>query len=367
MEKLTKYMEICKFFQEEIDNGAIIPGEKLPTELEIVQKFSVSRHTVRQALNELEKLGYIYKEKSRGAFCADIHKENIRIPKLVMVITTYISDYIFPNIIRGIEEILSTAGYDVLLFSTNNQKEKEAEQLQRLLSYNIVGAIIEPTASAQRNSNIDLYLKLNKKNIPYVMINAAYENINKSYVILNDEDGGYRLCKHLIDLGHKRIAGIFIEDDLQGVKRKNGYIKALKEANIEIDNTIIGGYHTFEQDFYPQAFTKAILQKENNPSAIICYNDKIALQVIQSVKELDLKIPKDISIVGFDNDTTIGASLGQVLTTINHPKEDLGKKAADILIKLIEKQIIDEKYVFPAKVLVKESTNSYINIFETQV
>ena len=145
---------------------------------------------------------------------------------MIIVITTYVSEYIFPFLIKGIEEVLSKNGYDILLLSTNNEKEKERELLKKLLEYDVVGAIIEPTASALGNTNIDYYKEISKNNIPYLMINAAYDKEKQSYVSIDDEKGGYKICKYLIQLGHKKIAGLFKEDDIQGIERKKGYLKA---------------------------------------------------------------------------------------------------------------------------------------------
>ncbi len=355
-ERKVKYLEISDFFKREIAGGKLIAGDKLPTEFEMARMFSVSRHTVRQAIFDLEKDSYIYRKKGIGAFCADNNKEVLKKEKMVMVITTYISDYIFPNIIRGIEEVLSKRGYGILLFSTNNQKKKEAEHLERLLNYNIVGAIVEPTASATVNINKEYYIELNKRKIPYIMINAEYENLNNSYVVMNDEKGGYLLCNHLIQNGHIKIAGIFKEDDLQGVRRRQGYIKALKSNNIKIDHNIIGGYKTFEEEFYPYAFTKSILSREDRPSAIVCYNDKIAVQVIKAVRELGLKVPEDISIAGYDNEAIISSLIEGGLTTIEHPKDRLGKLSAEALLDIIDRKKESVKYSFEPKLIIKGST-----------
>lgn len=355
-DKKIKYIEISNYFKEKIENGEMLPGEKLPTEYKVVEKFSVSRHTVRQAFIELEKEGYAHKEKGRGSFCSNIHKNKSERPKMVMVITTYLSDYIFPHIIRGIESVLSQNGYDVLLFTTNNKKEKEAEQLNKLLNYNVVGAIIEPTASATKNINSDCYLKLNKRGIPYVMINAVYENMESSYVIMDDEKVGYLLCKHLLDNGHKRIAGIFKEDDLQGKNRRKGYERALIEYGLEIGKYPIGSFKTFEEKFYPYAFTKNLLRQEDRPSAIVCYNDKIALKVINAIRDLGLKIPENIAVVGCDNDETIASIIDGGITTIDHPKVELGRKAAEVLIEIINKNEKQIKFMYEPKIIIKKST-----------
>ena len=133
MKKTVKYIEIFEFYKEKIINGEIKEDEKLPTEQEIGNIFSVSRHTVRQSIIELEKQGYIYREKSKGAYAKRIDKLQKNKNKVVIVITTYITEYIFPHLIKGIQDVLNSNGYDILLLSTNNEKEKEREQLNPLL------------------------------------------------------------------------------------------------------------------------------------------------------------------------------------------------------------------------------------------
>lgn len=354
IEKTIKYIEIFQFYRDKILNGEMIYGEKLPTEQEIGELFSVSRHTVRQSILELEKEGYIYREKSKGAFVQKLDKEKRR--KMVIVITTYLSEYIFPFLIKGIEEVLSKNGYDILLLSTNNEKEKEKEQLKKLLEYDIVGAIIEPTASALDNTNIEYYKEISRNNIPYLMINAAYDKDEQSYVAIDDEKGGYKVCKYLIELGHKKIAGLFKEDDMQGIERKKGYLKALEENNIEVDSTSIGKFKTFEEEFYVCGFTKSLLNRNDRPTAIFCYNDKVAMNVIKVAREMGIRVPEDLSVVGYDNDETISAALDCGITTISHPKEELGRKAAEMLISLINGEKDKLSYVFEPKIIVKNST-----------
>lgn len=355
-EKVIKYIEICDYFKELIRNGTIKPSEKLPTEYEIVSQFSVSRHTVRQAIVELEKEGYIYREKGKGAFCANRETSEINENRMVIVITTYMSDYIFPHIIKGIEETLSKEGYDLLLLNTNNQKEREAEHLRKLLNYNVAGAIIEPTASSLENVNEKYYEEINKKNIPYVMINAKYEGLNKSYVVMDDEKVGYLLTSYLIQLGHRNIAGIFKEDDLQGINRRAGYFRALNEHGISINDSIVGSFSTFEENFYPYAFIKNVMCMDNSPTAVVCYNDKMSIQVVKAARECELRIPEDISIVGCDNDSTIASMLEGGLTTIDHPKEKLGKLSAEMLIGLINKREKSIRYVYEPELIIKKSS-----------
>lgn len=157
-------MQIAEYFKTQITQGLISPGDQLLTESEIVSKFIVSRHTVRIALMQLEKSGYIYKEQGKGTFCSTRDKHTKK--RTIAVIATYMSNYIFPSIIRGIEEVLSEAGYNLMLLNTNNEKPKEAECLLKIIDNDVVGLIVEPTMSAYENVNLKWYKELEKKMYP---------------------------------------------------------------------------------------------------------------------------------------------------------------------------------------------------------
>ena len=349
-----KYVQIFKYFKALIKSNDIAFGDKILSESEIVLKFKVSRHTVRQALMQLEGENFIYKEQGRGSFCC--YKEPKDKKKNIAVITTYISNYIFPTIISGIEEVLSSLGYTLTLFNTNNEKQKEGEYLSKIIDSDTVGLIIEPTLSALENTNLALYNELDKKKLPYIMINAKYDEIKPSYVVMDDVEGGYILTKYLIQMGHRNIAGIFKNDDIQGVNRRQGYIKAMIEFNIDIKNEYFGYYGTGQETFLPYEFVSNLLKKDNRPSAIVCYNDQIAFYVLQAARDAGLRVPEDISIVGYD-DSDISTATELKLTTVRHPKSEMGKRAARFLINMIEKE--DEKpcYTYKPELIVRNSAS----------
>ena len=351
-ENLPKYVQISEHFKELIQSGDIVLGDKLLSESEIVEKFKVSRHTARQALMQLEKDGFIYKEQGRGAFCC--YKQRKDGNKNIAVLTTYISNYIFPPIISGIEEVLSAAGYTLSLFNTNNEKQKEGEYLNKILNGDIDGLIVEPTMSALENTNLSLYKELENRKLPFIMINAKYDEINPSYVIMDDVEGGFELTKYLIQMGHKDIAGIFKCDDLQGVNRQEGYAKALSEFGIEFKGEYIGRYVTGEEEFLPYEFTRNLLRRSNKPTAIVCYNDQIAFYVMQAIKDAGLKVPEDISIVGYD-DSDIATAAEIKLTTVRHPKSEMGKRVARFLINIIENNEERPYYIYKPELVVRNS------------
>src|SRR5690625_4633353 len=124
-----------------------------------MKEFDVSRHTVRLAIVDLVIMGWLYRQQGSGTFCADRKEREFAMEgkktNSIAMITTYISDYIFPSIIRGAEKYLSEKGYHVSLFSTNNNHDKEKKVLETILSQHFDGVIVEPTLSATTNTNIN--------------------------------------------------------------------------------------------------------------------------------------------------------------------------------------------------------------------
>ncbi|WP_134686951.1 GntR family transcriptional regulator [Brevibacillus migulae] len=333
----TKYNLVKETIKSWIVEGKVAPHQKIMSENELVEHFSVSRHTVRQAIGELVNEGWLYREQGRGTFCA--YREHLRrkhTDKMIGIVTTYISDYIFPSIIRGAESFLSSKGYSIILASTNNQIEEEKNCLQTLLGKNIDGLIIEPTRSAMYNSNLDYYLQLEANQIPYVMINATYPQLQPPSLTMDDELGGYIATKHLIDSGHKQIVGLFKTDDLQGVNRMKGFVRAHREHQLPITPSTIISFNTEEKEWKPQQELRELLSaKGSRPTGIVCYNDQIAISLLDVTRELKLRVPEDISMVGYD-DSLLAEASEVKLTSIKHPQTIMGEEAAKMLLDIIE-------------------------------
>lgn len=195
---------------------------------------------------------------------------------------------------------------------------------------------------------------MEKKGIQYIAINANCDEENSAYIIVDDEQGGYKLTNYLLGLGHRNIAAVFKADDMQGERRRKGYIKALQEYNLCFNKSIVGEYITDNQDMYIDQFVKKMLSQENPPTAIVCYNDKVALRVIDNCRKEGLEIPKDLSIVSFD-DSSLAVSSDIKITTIKHPKREMGIMAAKCIIDMIEGRIDKPQYVYDAELIVRES------------
>lgn len=351
---LLKYQQVKAYLLQKMEHGEISYGEKLPSENELALQFKISRQTVRQALGELENQGLIYKWQGKGTFRSYPKKVEGR---NIALLTTYISDYIFPSIIRGVESVLSSAGYTLLLANTDNNKLKEAEHLEKFLHKEIAGLIIEPTKSADENLNYRYYQELGEKGIPYLMLHAAYEDLEPAFIRMDDEKGGYLATKYLLQLGHRKIAGIFKVDDLQGIRRKQGFLSALLEIGVEIKQESIGDYVTEQRGYYPYQFTKELLEKEPRPTAIFCYNDQIALQVIEAIRDVHLQVPEDLSVVSFD-DSHLAVASEIKLTTIKHPKIEMGRQAARLLLDMLAGKIQKPELIYEPELIIRSSCRS---------
>jgi len=330
-----KYMLIAEKIKKDIKEGIIKSGDQIPSENELCKIFGVSRHTVRKALSVLINEKYLSSVHGKGTFCTDNYNRSFP-SNNIAVITTYISDYIFSNIIRGIDEVLSSQGYSIILKNTANNQSMETKCLEDILSKNIDGLIIEPSKSEIYNRNQLYYNKLDEMNIPYVFIQGIYSQMkDKPSVLLNDKQGGYLATRHLLELNHKNIIGIFKIDDYQGSERHNGYILALTEFGYFYDPTRVICYHTEDRKTKPTAAFRQMLDSGIKIDGIVCYNDQIALSVYKVLLEYNLSVPEDISIVGYDN-SFIAENNAVKFTSIDHPKEEFGRLAAELLLKQIK-------------------------------
>ncbi|MED4719151.1 GntR family transcriptional regulator [Bacillus atrophaeus] len=354
---LPKYVQVKEEICSWINQGKILPDQKLPTESELMQQFGVSRHTIRKAIGDLVSQGLLYSVQGGGTFVVSrSSKSAIHSNKTIGVLTTYISDYIFPSIIRGIESYLSEKGYSMLLTSTNNQTENERRGLENLLSKNIDGLIVEPTKSAMQTPNIGYYLNLEKNGIPFAMMNASYAELAAPSFRVDDIKGGMMAADHLFSLGHTQIMGIFKADDTQGVKRMNGYIQAHRDRQLFPSPDMIVTFTTEEKELILLEKVKHILERNSSrPTAILCYNDEIALKVINTIRGIGLKVPDDISIVGYDDSHF--AQISEVkLTSVKHPKSAMGKAAAKYVIDCLEhKKPKQDDVIFEPELIIRHS------------
>lgn len=342
----SKYYMVMEELKQKITSGEIKPGEKISSENELSQMYHVSRHTIRKALALLVNDGYVEAVHGKGTYCSE-RLRHTKSSNNIAVITTYISDYIFPWLIQGIDKVLSENGYSIILKNTGNSRQKEAKYLEELLEKDISGLIIEPSKSQLFCRHGNLYDLLDKYEIPYIFIQGIYDQMqDKPHILMDDCQGGYLVTKHLLDLGHRCVAGIFKADDYQGKERHKGYVRAIQEKGIAYDPDMVIWYHTEDRKQKPHLMVERMLEQDGGitPDGIVCYNDLIAVQVMEHLKSMGIRIPEDISITGYDN-SLYADKRGVGLTTIAHPQEKLGEMAAELLLEQIKNVTLEQSKI----------------------
>lgn len=353
-----KYQTILEDIKSQILSGTYKAGDKIPSEAELQEVYKVSRQTVRKAILELASEGYLRSERGSGTYVN--HPYRMRagaktVNRTIGVITTYISDYIFPSIIRGIESRLNEDHYSLLLASTNNDIAREKKALEMMLSYGVDGLIVEPTRSNLYNPNLAYYLSLIEQEIPFAMINAYYEELDVPFFCLDDVQSSYLATRELITHGHTRIGIIAKTDDLQGKLRMKGFIKALGEAKLRYQHEHVLSFDTETKPALSANLEAYLSQHREEITALVCYNDEVGLEVVNVCRKLGIAIPEELSVIGQDN-SYIAKNASIQLTTLTHPQEQMGRDAADWVIKHLQgkKDLPAQTYYQP--VLIKGET-----------
>lgn len=331
-----KYQAVADELRREIALGSYADGQALMTEVELKERFGVSRQTVRQAISLLEDDGLVIRRRGSGTYVT--HGPRKRAGDLnVGVITTYITDYIFPSIVRGIESVLSTENCFMSLSATYNRTDRERALLTRLLDSPVDGLIIEGTKTALPNPNTQLYERLWERNIPVVFINGYYPQLKRNtHIVTDDEAGGRLAARTLMERGYRRIGGIFKSDDMQGHQRYRGYAAALQDAGLQVSDELLCWFTTeskprFLDEQGGSAYLDRIIAEAD---AIVCYNDDVALMLMQRLAKRNVSVPDDISIISFDN-SAYAAVCHPRLTSLSHPKDEFGRSAARLLLDMI--------------------------------
>ena len=355
MEQVAKYQEVINWIKDEIASGSLHEGDRLMSEQALSEKFSLSRQTIRHATGELEAEGLLRRVRGSGTYVGAAGSAPPReVFHNIAVISTYVDSYIFPATIRGIESVLSGAGYTMQMAFTDDSVAQEQVILKGLLEKdNIDGLIVEPSKSALPNPNMDMYRELEKRGIPILFFNAFYRDLDMPCVRLDDFEAGRQMTEVLIAAGHRRIGAILHTEDGQGALRYSGYVRAMISSGLAIHPGEICWVDAYSfKNIRPMK--QFLLDRLKGCTGLFCYNDEIARQMIELYREEGIRVPDDVSIASVD-DASVANMGGTPLATCSHPKEQLGIKAAENLLKMIENPEFDGNYLFPCMPVIRDS------------
>jgi len=335
---------------------------------DIAKKAAVSRTTISRVLNNKSDVDEKTREKvlkiiEESGYVANSAARNLRsksTQKIGLLLYAYVSgvhvselhiasEYYF-EIIRGITYEAEKASYNIILYSSL-YSEGTLDNLDKICkSGEVDGLILVGTGKMK-----PVIERLKQNTIPFVVANRLISDPDVNYIGPNDEEGAYLAMKHLIDIGHKRIAYISRPSDEETNNyRLNGYKRALKEANIPYDDSLVVAA-SYEWGSGEKAM-RSLLSYENRPSAVFAFNDLIAMEAVRVCGTMVVRIPDDVAIIGFDDIHSAAVSQPS-LSTIRQPLFEIGAKAMEITLSLVKNELITpQQVIVPLTVIKREST-----------
>lgn len=296
--------------------------------LEIIKKYNFTPNNIAQALvaKETKSIGLIIKE---------------------------IDNPYFAKVMKGVYDTCSQLGYSVLLGSSELSLEKESEIISIFLNKRVDGLIISPLQSERA----DFSYLANLVNANYsLVILGMIQNFLTNTVDIDNYKAAYDAVSYLIKLGHKNIAHLAgpIHSG-HGQKRLEGYKQAHIDNHIPINNSFIIPIEPYTTNGY-QATLDLFATGKEHPTAVFCYNDLIAIGVIEALTKLNIKVPEKVSVVGFDN-IDFSGFVRIPLTTVQMPAYEIGKAATQLLIKQISNSSkqLSENITLEHTLIVRES------------
>lgn len=321
----------------------------------VAQEANVSIATVSKVINQTGKIS----EKTRKKVLVAMEKLNYKPDaaaaslrgkrtKLIGLIVPDISNPFYSEIARSIESRSHEIGLNVMMCNTDNDVKKEMTYLSFLTSQRVDGVVV---ASAFRST--DLLEEMINKGVPSVLIASEIPRLSINTVTVDDYKGGYLATSYLLSLGHKKIA-IISEDIRSNALRLAAYKEALQEAELPTKDEYIIKTEATIQKGYESA--KQLLSLKEKPTAIFACNELLAAGVIQAAKEINLNLPEELSIVGFDN-TLLSTITSPTLTTISQPIKEMGIKVVDLLLQEMEEsKPYKERLLLSPELIIRQST-----------
>lgn len=277
----------------------------------------VSDELIQRVHAAMDELNYRPNVLARGLRRGDTRTIGLVVPDN--------SNPFFAEVARVIEDVGFKNGYSVILCNSDDDLSKEAAYLNVLIAKQVDGVIFIAAGSEYEH-----LLELTGRNIPVVVVDREIEHALADIILVDNELGGYEAAKYLVDLGHKKIACITGPSEVTpSAGRVQGYRRALEEAGIPLrqDYVTAGDFH-FQGG---EAAMVRLLELEDPPTAVFACNDWMAVGTFRAVRKAGKQIPKDVSIVGFD-DIQLASVVNPTLTTIAQPISDMATMAAELLI-----------------------------------
>jgi len=333
---IVQHQRVREIILEKIATGEFAPGEKIPSERNLCEMLSVSRTTIRRAIDELAAEGVLVRIPAKGTYVAESNLTNTQSTGNIGFIRCYrrnpltsINDDIFyPRILAGVEAVISKNGYHCLVQSVN--ENEFTEQTVAQLTQKVDGLIC---CELRSQRFLDT---LRASRLPIVLVSPSLTPSSVDMVEISNREGAVAAVNHLIEHGHRRIAFIGGSPNSRPSKvREAGYIQALKDSGLQVRSEYISSSGWKRTDGCTAM--ERLLACDPRPTAVFAASDLLALGAYDVIAKAGLRIPEDISIIGFDN-IDMAAEARPALSTVHVRKLEMGQVAARLILEQLTGQ-----------------------------
>lgn len=304
----------------------------------------ISQETKDKVVKYAQEMGYQPNSIALSLKSRRSHVIGLVVPEIV--------HHFFSSVISGIDEVASKAGYNVIISQSNESFEREIHNTRTLLGSRVDGMLISRT---KETTDYDHFKHINAAGVPMVFFDRTCQGINADNVIIDDKRAAYDATKYLINTGCKDILHLKGPESLTiSHQRLSGYRHALGDNGIAFREDRVIEADNFEKGLDA---VKKLIDEGNVPQAVFAVNDLTALGAISALKEAGIKVPEQVSVVGFTNGM-IGRLSEPPLTTIEQNGYLMGKKAAELLLERIKSEEVlpPRTEIIPTKLIVRKST-----------
>ncbi len=337
---LPKHFQLGEAIKNEIIRKGLSEGDAIPSERTLSETYDVSRFTVRRAISDLVKEGVLRREGRRGAYVSDISRLNVwrqgSRRRLLGVVIPDIEDFFAARLVNGMDSLSHQMGYSIALGRSDEDPDRAAMQLERLIAEQVAGVVLVPVACDNYvEANQGLFSMLQAAKVPFVLIDRYVEGIQVDTVVSDNFDGAYRCTKHLIDMGYRRVAYLGYPQCSTIIDRLAGYKKALMDSGIHFDDKLVVAQHARRDRDETIRITERLLRLNPPVNAIFTANDGVAMEVWAALRERGKLVPDEIALAGYDN-AAGHTGPGVLLTTTEQPLYEEGRIACQMLLERIE-------------------------------
>ena len=337
-----KYQNLKDYLIAKIRSGGLAGSGRLDSEPQLCGRFSLSRNTIRQAIQELENEGYVYRIHGKGTFIRNATPVNSRKIALMIYDTAYMAHPVTGGLIRGIDETLSRNGY--ILDILASKRSFHDENLMRLAE-SYAGFLIGTYQLDEL-----MLAELEKISLPHLFVKNYPMNHDVHAARINFTHAGFLAAEHLIRTGCGNLALIYSGDRIAiSAEFKEGVYSAALEhgARLRRENIFIADFS--DRLAIPEICAE-LLRHEDRPDGMICASDELAIALLAELKRHGVSVPGDISVIGCNN-TENSTLTTPPLSTVDIPVMELGRRSADLLLRMIHGETAQPELLEPSLVI----------------